>query len=249
MDGPAVCQLDETASTQDVLHEMAAAGAVTGSAVVARAQTGGRGRRGRSWTSPPGGLWLSVLCRPPADGALDVLSLRVGLAVSGALEAACPGTRLALKWPNDLVLTDRKVGGILCEARWQGGAPGWVAVGLGLNVCNAIPEDLAAVAIALAAVAPDATPGGLQEGLLGAIRHAGGQGGPLRPAELADWAARDWLAGRRLAAPVAGRAAGLSADGALQVTTDDGATELVRAGTVELEAGAPGASQGGVIRP
>ncbi len=70
-----------------------------------------------------------------------MLSLRVGLAVSGALEAACPGTRLALKWPNDLVLTDRKVGGILCEARWQGGAPGWVAVGLA-NLVNILDPEI-----------------------------------------------------------------------------------------------------------
>ncbi len=89
----------------------------------------GRGSRGRSWHSPRGGLWLSVLLRPAA--AADVLSLRVGLAVETALRSLAPDLHLALKWPNDLMLDDRKVGGILCEARWQGDALGWVAVGLG----------------------------------------------------------------------------------------------------------------------
>lgn len=234
MGHPVVQELDETASTQDLLHAMAAEGAPTGSAVVARVQRGGRGRRGRPWASPAGGLWLSVLCRPPADAALDLLSLRVGLAVARALETWCPDLRLGLKWPNDLMLVGRKLGGILCEARWQGGTVGWVAVGLGLNVCNPIPDDLAARAIALATVVPGAGPEALREPVIRAVCSAGQQGGALTAAELGAWAARDWLLGRRLSAPVAGVAAGLAPDGALRVTTDAGETSLVRAGTVEL---------------
>ena len=66
----------------DVLHELAPDGAPAGTAVVAGEQTGGRGSRGRPWSSPPGGLWLSVLRRPARRPALELLSLRVGLAVS-----------------------------------------------------------------------------------------------------------------------------------------------------------------------
>ncbi len=248
MAGPDLRVFDETDSTQDMVHALAAAGAPTGTAVVARVQRGGRGRRGRAWASPAGGLWLSVLCRPPADGALEVLSLRVGLAVGAALEAACPGIRVALKWPNDIMLADRKLGGILCEARWQGGAAGWVAVGLGLNVRNDVPEDLATSAIALASQVPGAAPELLRASLVEVIRRAGALSGALTPAELADWAARDWLLGRPLSAPVAGEAAGLSPDGALQVRAGGGTT-LVRAGSVELAPVSGGLSQAGDTGP
>ena len=92
--------------------------------------------------SPPGGLWLSVLCRPPDEAAAEVMSLRAALAVAPVLEQAVPGVRLSIKWPNDLLIDGRKTGGILCEARWQGTVLGWIAVGLGLNVSNPLPEDL-----------------------------------------------------------------------------------------------------------
>ncbi len=246
---PVMQQLEEADSTQDVLHSLAAGGAPTGSAVVARVQHGGRGRRGSAWASPPGGLWLSVLCRPPADAAPDLLSLRVGLAVAGALEAWRPELQVRLKWPNDLMLDSRKLGGILCEARWQGGTVGWVAVGIGLNVSNPIPEDLATRAISLATVVPEGRPEDLQEPVIGAVRAAGERGGALTATELAEWAARDWLLGRRLAAPVAGVAAGLAPDGALRVTTTSGETTLVRAGSIELDSTPGGLPQARVAGP
>src|SRR6185369_6775816 len=114
------------------------------------AQTGGRGSRGRAWHSPPGGLWLSVMYRPPSPAGVELLSLRLGLLVATALEAAAPGLPVALKWPNDLMVGDRKLGGILCEARWQGESLAWVAAGLGLNVTNDIPDDVHLTATALA---------------------------------------------------------------------------------------------------
>jgi len=149
-------------STMDALHELAQAGAAAGTAVVAEEQGAGRGSRGRAWSSPPGGLWLSVLARPASTG-LEVLSLRAGLAVAVLLDRLGAAGRVELKWPNDLMLDDRKVGGILCEARWQGGTLAWVAVGLGLNVTNAPPPELAATATHLASVLPSLTPAGLAQ--------------------------------------------------------------------------------------
>ena len=135
-------------STMDLLHQLAAEGAAEGTAVIAGEQLEGRGSRGRSWHSPPGGLWLSMLFRP-AGCAVEVMSLRVGLAVAEALDDLVPHP-VQLKWPNDLMLGERKVGGILCEARWQGHTLGWVAVGVGMNVRNAVPQELTEVATALA---------------------------------------------------------------------------------------------------
>jgi BirA family transcriptional regulator, biotin operon repressor / biotin---[acetyl-CoA-carboxylase] ligase len=133
--------VERVASTMDLLHALAENGAVPGTAVVAGEQLEGRGSRGRSWHSPPGGLWLSVLLYPATLGGIEVVSLRVGLVVAAALEAFT-SEAVQLKWPNDLILDRRKLGGILCEARWQGGVLAWVAVGIGVNVQNPIPRAL-----------------------------------------------------------------------------------------------------------
>lgn len=234
---PTIHQFESTPSTQDIIHELAAAGAAAGTAVVARQQTMGRGSRRRSWESPVGGLWLSVLLRPNVAPALEVLSLRAALAVSSALEAIVPGLVLELKWPNDLMLNGRKLGGILCEARWQGSTLGWVAIGVGVNVANPIPAPLAQVAIALSSFAPGLTPEPLAAPLAAALTDLGEWTGHLSDSELAGFRSRDWLQGRRLREPIPGTAGGVSPNGALLVHLDDGATHEIRAGSVLLADG------------
>jgi BirA family biotin operon repressor/biotin-[acetyl-CoA-carboxylase] ligase len=229
--GPDVVRLGAIASTMDALHELAQGGAPAGTAVVAEVQTAGRGSRGRSWASPRGGLWLSVLARPATAG-LELLSLRAGLAVAELLGRLGAGDRIGLKWPNDLMLDDRKTGGILCEARWHGAALGWVVIGLGLNVSNAPPPGLEASATRVGAALPRTTPGDLVEPVIAALRAVDAAAGPLTDDEQARFAARDWLRGRALEAPVAGAAEGLADDGALLVRRDDGTTVPLRAGTV-----------------
>jgi BirA family biotin operon repressor/biotin-[acetyl-CoA-carboxylase] ligase len=227
-------RFDTVASTQDLAHALAQGGAPAGTAVVAREQTLGRGSRGRSWAAPAGGLWISILCRPRAAPAAEVLSLRAALVVAAAIEAACPGLRLLLKWPNDLLLGGRKLGGILSEARWQGSALGWIVVGVGINVANPIPPELAASAIALASAVPGATPAALEEPVARAVLAAAERAGGLTADELAAYRQRDWLLGRRLAAPVPGIADGIDADGALRVIQGDGTVAPVRSGTVAI---------------
>ncbi len=225
-----------TISTQDDLHALAIAGAPEGTAVVAEVQTVGRGSRGRRWTSPAGGLWMSVLCRPETEPALEVLSLRVALALCGTLEAALPGLPLRLKWPNDLMLHERKLGGILCEARWQGGAVGWVAVGVGLNVRNEIPSELSELAISLREIVTAPAPGMLAPQVAEAIVHASRSKGVLSTVELAAFHGRDWLLGRQIVEPAAGRASGITARGELQVSDARGLISLHRSGTVVIGA-------------
>jgi BirA family biotin operon repressor/biotin-[acetyl-CoA-carboxylase] ligase len=232
---PILHRLDSVASTQDRLHELAARGDPAGTAVLAAAQTEGRGRRGRHWASPRGGLWLSVLCRPAAAPAIEVLSLRVALSVARVVEARAPGVALELKWPNDLLLDGRKLGGILCEARWQGESPAWVAVGIGLNVANPVPEQLAEQAVALGRYAPGLTAEALAPELVTAIVDASRLERPLSASEVARFAERDWLFGRRILEPEAGIADGINADGLLRVRRDDGTLALIRSGTVALE--------------
>ena len=229
----AVHRFDAIPSTMDVLHELAEAGAPVGTAVVAAEQTAGRGSRGRQWHSARGGLWLSVLLRPTRQ-ATDLLSLRAGLAIAAAVEDACPALAIGIKWPNDLLWRDRKLGGILCEARWTGDAPSWTAVGIGLNVRNPVPDELGATACALGEAIPDATPETVLGLILHRLRDLDGASPRLAPAERDELARRDWLRGRRLAPPLAGIADGIAADGALLVRTPDGRAVEVRAGTVRL---------------
>jgi len=128
--------LNEVTSTSDVVAAAARAGEPEGLVVVAEAQSGGRGRLGRHWVSPPrAGLTLSVLLRPtvPAD-QWPTLPLLAGLATSTALRERT-GLDVVLKWPNDLLVEGRKLGGILAEA--PGGA---VVVGIGVNVTTSAAE-------------------------------------------------------------------------------------------------------------
>jgi len=232
---PVLHRLGSVGSTQDLIHELAARGEPAGTAVLATEQTEGRGRRGRTWHSPQGGLWLSVLCRPEAAPAIEVLSLRVAVAVARAVEARVASLALALKWPNDLILNDRKVGGILCEARWQGERPAWVAVGIGLNLANPIPAELAGQAISLVGRAPELTALALAPELVAAVVQASRVERALAPAEVAAFRERDWLRGRCIREPEPGIAEGITGDGLLRIRREDGTLALVRSGPVVLQ--------------
>jgi BirA family biotin operon repressor/biotin-[acetyl-CoA-carboxylase] ligase len=229
---------ERVSSTMDVIHQLASEGAPAGTAVIAGEQLEGRGSRGRTWHSPIGGLWLSMVFQPPAVEGIEVTSLRVGLAVAEAIQARVPKP-LQLKWPNDLMLEGRKVGGVLCEARWQGEALGWVAVGIGMNVRNRIPADLDAVAISLCDLIPAITVEEIADPVLAALKELDLGGGRLSPAELDRFARRDWLRGRRIREPVAGKVTGVGEDGALLVRIATGSDVSLRSGTVELAAASP----------
>jgi BirA family transcriptional regulator, biotin operon repressor / biotin---[acetyl-CoA-carboxylase] ligase len=228
-------RLPTVSSTMDLLHDLAADGVEAGTVVVAGEQTGGRGSRGRGWRSPPGGLWLSVLFRPRVAAGVELFGLRIGLAVADAVESLGPGVPVHIKWPNDLMVGERKLGGILCEARWQGDTLAWVVAGVGINVANPIPADLAGIAIALTERLPDVTPGLIEPEITARLRALDTGSERLGPAELAGLRRRDWLQGRRLRAPAPGTGSGISDEGALLVRADSGATVAVRAGTVELD--------------
>lgn len=228
------CLVFETVqSTLDIVHQQAGEGAENGLVVLADEQVRGRGRHGRSWYSPPGrGIWLGYLWRPrgamPTGG---VVGVRVGLAVAAALDRL--GIRALLKWPNDVMLGDRKVAGILCEARWKGGALGWIAVGIGINVLGPMPEEIVADAVTLSEVSGDVTRLEVLEQLMPQLGRLG-ECETLSDEELVAYAARDWLRGRRLREPVAGSAQGVAADGTLLVEGPNG-LRRVGGGSVVVE--------------
>jgi BirA family transcriptional regulator, biotin operon repressor / biotin---[acetyl-CoA-carboxylase] ligase len=220
------------ASSLDAIHALGTEGAPAASVAVAEEQTAGRGRDGRTWRSPAGGVWLGMLVRPPAP-ILGALSLRVGLVVADVADALLGGARAQLKWPNDVLVNDRKLAGILCEGRWQGETLQWLAVGVGVNVANKIPAELAGRAIALSEVQPHVRRIDVLDRLVPALVACLTQRAELTEPELTAFATRDWLRGRQIRAPLPGRAAGVQADGALLVDTVAG-SGVVREGHVEL---------------
>jgi BirA family biotin operon repressor/biotin-[acetyl-CoA-carboxylase] ligase len=219
-------------SALDAIHDLGAQGAPSGTVVLAEEQTAGRGRDGRTWRSPAGGVWLGMLLRAPVPVA-GVLSLRIGLVLADVVEAVVPGRRPALKWPNDVLVSDRKIAGILCESRWQGDALQWLGVGIGINVANAVPAELEQQAISLSELRPGVRRIDVLDVLVPALVRLTAHGAQLTEFECAAFARRDWLRGRQIRAPLAGRAAGIRPDGALLVDTGAGTT-MVRDGHVEL---------------
>jgi BirA family transcriptional regulator, biotin operon repressor / biotin---[acetyl-CoA-carboxylase] ligase len=136
---------DSLDSTNRYLLDEARRGAPEGVVAIADRQTAGRGRRGRDWVAPPGSsLLVSVLLRPElASERTHVVSMACGVAMADAVERVA-GFVPAMKWPNDLVVDDRKLAGILAEA--EGGA---VVVGVGVNVeWQEFPAELAETATA-----------------------------------------------------------------------------------------------------
>lgn len=133
---------DRLDSTSEEAKRLAA-GDVPGRMVVwAREQTAGRGRHGRSWSSPAGNLYLSVLLRPgcPVRDAPQI-GFVVGAAMARAVRE-CTGLEAVLKWPNDLLVGGRKISGILLDSADDGtGSVSWVIAGVGVNVVSH-PDDL-----------------------------------------------------------------------------------------------------------
>ncbi len=203
--------------------------------VGADVQTGGRGRRGRAWSSPGGGLYFTWIARPAFDPGLGgALPLLAGV----ALVEACAelGVTATLKWPNDVLLDDRKLAGVLCEAQPVGS--GWAAaVGIGVNLLTPAagwPPEVPAVALDERLEAPP-TPRALARDLVTRLerwletvaraglapvvatweRHGPKPGAPLRRGE------------------TLGTYAGLAPNGGLRLQTPQG-EEVVHAGDVEL---------------
>lgn len=126
---------DTIDSTNDALKRRAAQGMAAGTVIVADCQTGGRGRRGRTFCSPAGkGLYLSAAFSPRcAVSELSAVTAWAAVAVCNAVETVC-GVRPCIKWPNDLVLNGKKLGGILTESVFSETMEPIVILGIGLNL-------------------------------------------------------------------------------------------------------------------
>lgn len=233
---------DELASTNDRGRELAHAGAPEGTLVVARRQTGGRGRLGRTWSSPEGGLYLSLVLRPTEEMLRRApISLLTALAASEALDQVAR-VATTIKWPNDVQLSGKKVAGILSELTKEKGETSLV-LGVGLNVDTdpaTLPPELRAIATSLRA--EKGAPVSLEEALRVFLGSLEGHylsvrrgGGALILSRAAD---RMSMLGQRVRVRLPdkvleGTASGLNATGALVLDLEGGKREIVYAGDVE----------------
>ncbi len=130
--------LDSTASTNEDVKRVAETGEAEGYVVKAKRQTGGKGRMGRTWESPEGNLYFSLLLRPRCGlQEAAFYSFVTALAVQDALHRLAPDLEVALKWPNDVLAADKKISGILLETSGATyGLIDWLVIGVGINVTS-----------------------------------------------------------------------------------------------------------------
>ena len=218
-------------STNDEARQLAASGAPHGTVVHADEQIAGRGRFGRTWYSPPGNLYLSVLLRLdlPLAGSTE-LSFVTALTVADAVDALLPKqSKSTLKWPNDVLVNEGKIAGILVES-----VDGAQIIGIGLNVLEA-PRNAPYKTATLVGAGGIATVDGARDILLARLAKnlaAWTDHGfeSIRSA----WLARAHPIGTALRASIGGRTeegmfAGLDNDGALLLDTPDGRKRIVAA--------------------
>ena len=149
--GREVVFLEETGSTNEEARKLAFAGYPHGTLVVADSQTGGKGRRGRSWHTPKGSSIAMSLILKPELGAeyASMLTLVQAMAVAKAIEENC-GLKAQIKWPNDILVNEKKVCGILTEMNMEGMKISSIIVGTGINVNqDSFPEDISDIATSL----------------------------------------------------------------------------------------------------
>ncbi len=235
--GRRLVSLDVTASTMTEVQQQAVAGDEEGLVIIAEEQRGGRGRMGRPWHSPAGNLYVSVLFRP-SPWQLRRLGMAAGLAVAQAIRDLTPLSP-ALKWPNDVLLSGRKVAGIIIETSWKGSQLDYAVLGIGLNVAlnpDGAP-DIATTATGLnretgAEVSRD-------ELLLALLRNLDARYDDLKQAisPRDEWAAQldtlgRWVTVTDGGSPLQGHATDVDDEGSLILTLADGRLRIVTAGEI-----------------
>jgi BirA family biotin operon repressor/biotin-[acetyl-CoA-carboxylase] ligase len=230
-------------STNERTKELAMGGAPGGLVVTAEEQSAGRGRRGNEWFAPPGSCLLySALLRPFSAEAASLLPLAIPVAVCEAAESVAP-VRCQVKWPNDVWIDERKVAGVLVEARPE---EGWAVIGVGVNVAipqGDFPSELRETATSLLPTEAEAgVPAGGAPGVrraLAALNESLGRWVASSDEEvLAAFRARDALCGRRISwQDGEGTAEEIDERGHLVVERSDGERVALGAGEVHLAVG------------
>ncbi len=244
--GQEIIHFEKTDSTNTQAASLANEGAPEGLLVVAETQTAGRGRLGRSWSSPPNtNFYGSFVLRPslPPIAAAQI-TLLTGLCVARSLEAVA-GIRARIKWPNDVLVESRKICGILTESSSELDRVNWLVIGIGVNLnVRKFPEEIEKIATSAAIeTGKPVDRASFARELCSQLeshylRFVSGGFGPLRD----DWERYARMAGEEVivgtgSEDIEGRSLGLDSDGFLQVETPDGRIVRIVAGDVTLKKG------------
>ena len=238
--GRSVFSYDSLDSTNDAAFQLGEKGAKEGACVFAEYQKKGRGRLGRAWVSPKGkNLILSVLLKPKlSPSQVSRITLMAGVSAVRAIRSVTTRS-LGIKWPNDILYQDKKVGGILTEMSAEPDAVRFIVLGIGINV-NADPRELPPGSTSLKAImGKTADRVGFARALLKELdadykRFREGNFQALARS----WEEYSATSGKRVSAAVQGRkvqgqATGIDEDGALWIRKDDGLQERILAGDIE----------------
>jgi BirA family biotin operon repressor/biotin-[acetyl-CoA-carboxylase] ligase len=244
--GKEILHYAEVISTNTLAMDLARNGAVDGTVVIAETQTGGKGRLGRTWTSPAGNLYISVILRPavPITKA-PLITLMGAVAVASAIRRQC-GVPAGIKWPNDILLSGKKVSGLLTEMSAEPDRIRYIVLGIGVNAnmdSGALQPDVRRMSTTLAAAMRkpvDRT--ALLRTLLAELdlwhhRFLKGDADVL-----AAWNKLNVTLGHRVAvsgggATLEGLARSVDAEGRLILRLDDGTLRQVAAGDVTIVKG------------
>lgn len=238
---PVIHHFETVESTNSLAADMAAQGAGHGTVIYAEQQTGGRGRGGREFLSPAGGLYFSLILKPELDNQdLPLITLAAGVGICKAIKKIAD-VNVQLKWPNDLYLSDRKLAGILTESGpiRSGAGPEFLVIGVGMNVKtdpDQFPSPLRSKVISLYHhTGSGADIEVLLESFVEAILYAAHRLAVDRDGLLADWRTMDYLQGRKLEyvnhnGVTAATAVGLAHDGRYVIRDQTGVEHHILAG-------------------
>lgn len=217
-------------STNDRARELAEAGAPSGTIVTAEEQSAGRGRRGRAWSAPPGAALLYSAILRPIELEQALLPLAAAVAVCEAVESVSSHT-CEIKWPNDVWIDERKVAGVLIEAR----PPQWAVIGVGVNIAIADDEFAADLRWPATSVGGGVGVAAVRDALSASLTL---WSAASRAHAVAAFRRRDALSGREVgwagAKAGSGVARGVDDRGDLVVELDDGERLALGSGEVSL---------------
>lgn len=240
---------NRTESTQKIARTLAEAGAPSWTLIVADHQTAGHGRNGAAWLSQPGSsVMFSLVIRPERPEALALLPIRIGLILARTLDDLLLARGsvseedlplMKVKWPNDLILSDGKIGGILVDGVTRGDQQA-IIIGVGLNVFrmtdlqpranNELPfryfDDY---------IKDPASRLRILERMITALREQlRTVPEDLMPREIEEYAGRDWLRGRQITSPAPGEVAGINRKGYLLIEPQEGDLQALISGSVRF---------------
>jgi BirA family biotin operon repressor/biotin-[acetyl-CoA-carboxylase] ligase len=239
--GREIHQFQEVSSTNDIARTLAMGGAQEGEVVLADRQVKGRGRRGKSWISPEGGIWFSIILKPEREEA-HTLTFLAAVSINRVLNNL--GLTARIKWPNDILIEDRKLCGILTETTSEGNRLEYAIVGVGINANidgDSFPEDLQGSVTSLRyELGRDVEKEKILESILGELERDYNKlkSGGFQPI-LEEWKDNNCVLGAHVKVQGSGEeyeglALDVDDDGALIIKLGDGSRKRVISGTLRI---------------